>query len=829
LTLVGQKQIFSLERDPSASNQRQNLSAKLNSKPPSRDSKTFDDFLSAKSTSSSQDSSRAPAANKSPMNLSTLASQQRPSGTQPDRSAQIVANKPKPPTRASSNGAERPEQRSKKPVRPARQRPVKESRPERAPSRARTESARESAEPQKRTSSSRQSDGATGKASVERSDSTDSAQPTKLSRRELRKLKLALARHKNEIKNSPVVALITGKLERIAPESIPEIVTNSPFLAKAFSQGEIGAFMNEAQSLGKMLEQMGISPSITTAVEQAGVDLEQQVSAKQLFDVIGIDAAAVTSELKNLKTNVQMKQGLLPYMVRAARLHGAGETAEGQVRPTEDWDGHKKIGTQESLLIDQIANSVINPGAANPMAQGAQPSGRFQGASADGASPVGALAATADPQVDQASSPTVRGAETPAGELIGAASSAETSKIEETFLAVEAQKLTLAQDSAKQPNFRELPVEDFQASSTPQNASQPSLLNDVSKVKGIEDALTKDVLSGQGSGVMAKLVNEDPYLSMEAPGPQARQALFGNELERMSVEFNQGTLNKPTSAQQGIHSMMADQVPAEAAVMPELIEPPQVGAEIEAVVSATSMIDVKDRADLQTLRVQSDVASLNVDVAQPGEQAQGGDKRDSGQHKDSSFSGEKRQTKLDGALASLNSPVTESKFELITSKTSTKTPAVSQEQVDRILNKAEMLIKDGGGSIRVKLNEDGGPNIELAIKVRGENVDVKILAADEQLRMALNASAPKLKEHLENQNLNLDSFDVNQDESTRANQQDQKNSGFEKRHEDALASQQDRAGDQVSQNKKKGEVIRPNFWRPQATQPRHDGRIQIAV
>jgi hypothetical protein len=826
LTLVGQKQIFSLDRDPVASNRRPDLSAKLNSKSSLRDSKSFDDFLGAKSAASPEGSSKVSGDSENGRNLNLLANKLRSSMPPPERSAQILADKSQRAPRAPSARPDRPEQRSKSaPARPPEQRPVKERTSERASSRARTERKRESSsEPQKSSLSSQPIDGSRDKASVQRSESTDSAQPTPLSRRELRKLKLALARHRNEIKNSPVVALITGKLERIDPETIPELVTNSPFLAKAFSQGEIGAFMNQAQSLGKMLEQMGISPNITSAVEQAGVDLEQQVSAKQLFDVIGVDAAAVTSELKNLKTNVQMNQGLLPYMIRAARLHGAGDAVEGQVRPTDDWDGNKKIGTQESLLIDQMANSVVNGGAANPMTQSPQPSsGQFQGASNDKAAPAGALATTADSPAE------LRGAAIPAGELLEAAGSAETAKIEDAFLPVERQRLGLASDLAKPVQSRDLPAGEIENSEVSQKISQAPVVSVTNKANpGIEEILTKGMLPDQGSGVVAKLVNEDPYLSMETPASTTRQALFGNELERMSVEFTPGA-PQSTLVQQDMQSVMADQAHAEAPVVAETVEVSPVGSEAEKVVSATSMMNVKDRNDVQNLRVQSDVASLNVDVAQAGEQAQGGEKRDSGQHKDSSFSGENRQTKLEVALASPNSPVMESKFELATSKRSTTPAPVPQEQMDRILNKAEMLIKDGGGSIRVKLNDDGGPNIELAIKVRGENVDVKILAADDQLRMALNASAPKLKEHLENQNLSLESFDVNQDESTRANQQNQKNSGFERRHEDSLSSQQDKAGAQLGQSNKKAEIIRPNFWRPQATQPQHDGRIQIAV
>jgi hypothetical protein len=85
---------------------------------------------------------------------------------------------------------------------------------------------------------------------------------------------------------------------------------------------------------------------------------------------------------------------------------------------------------------------------------------------------------------------------------------------------------------------------------------------------------------------------------------------------------------------------------------------------------------------------------------------------------------------------------------------------VSPQQMQDILDKSTMLIKDGGGSIRLDLgSKEMGP-LDLALDIKDNTVELRILTHSDQAREALVQELPKLRESLQNQNLNLEKVEI---------------------------------------------------------------------
>jgi hypothetical protein len=85
---------------------------------------------------------------------------------------------------------------------------------------------------------------------------------------------------------------------------------------------------------------------------------------------------------------------------------------------------------------------------------------------------------------------------------------------------------------------------------------------------------------------------------------------------------------------------------------------------------------------------------------------------------------------------------------------------VSHQQLQDILDKSSMLIKDGGGSIRLDLgSKEMGP-LDLALDIKDKTVELRIVAHSDQAREALVQELPKLRESLQNQNLNLEKVEI---------------------------------------------------------------------
>jgi len=99
-------------------------------------------------------------------------------------------------------------------------------------------------------------------------------------------------------------------------------------------------------------------------------------------------------------------------------------------------------------------------------------------------------------------------------------------------------------------------------------------------------------------------------------------------------------------------------------------------------------------------------------------------------------------------------------FSIETAATQAPSAPVSPQQMQNILDNSSMLIKEGGGSIRLDLgSKDMGP-LDLALDIQGNTVELRIVTHSDQAREALVQELPRLRESLQNQNLNLEKVEI---------------------------------------------------------------------
>ncbi|RYZ52366.1 MAG: flagellar hook-length control protein FliK, partial [Proteobacteria bacterium] len=94
-----------------------------------------------------------------------------------------------------------------------------------------------------------------------------------------------------------------------------------------------------------------------------------------------------------------------------------------------------------------------------------------------------------------------------------------------------------------------------------------------------------------------------------------------------------------------------------------------------------------------------------------------------------------------------------------------ETPVVQKNEAPQQMNKAvfdnaSMLVKEGGGAMRIDIGNKELGAIDLAVEVKDNQVDIKIVAASAHAREILATELPKLKESLQNQNLNLSKVEI---------------------------------------------------------------------
>jgi len=120
-----------------------------------------------------------------------------------------------------------------------------------------------------------------------------------------------------QLKNHPVVSLLTGHLEKLVPQQIPNIVSESKFLNAALSSDNISEYLDTKQPLEKLMDLFGLDSSVVE-----GQVSQDMVSPRELLKKAGIDPSRVAVEMGLLKDNLPLS-GLTTYMIRAAKLRGA--------------------------------------------------------------------------------------------------------------------------------------------------------------------------------------------------------------------------------------------------------------------------------------------------------------------------------------------------------------------------------------------------------------------------------------------------------------------------------------------------------------------------
>ena len=80
--------------------------------------------------------------------------------------------------------------------------------------------------------------------------------------------------------------------------------------------------------------------------------------------------------------------------------------------------------------------------------------------------------------------------------------------------------------------------------------------------------------------------------------------------------------------------------------------------------------------------------------------------------------------------------------------------------INKVIEKAEMMVKDGGGSVKIDLGTNGMGSLDLAIDVNNNKIDVRIVTASDQVKDIIVADLNKLKDSLQMLNLDLGQVEV---------------------------------------------------------------------
>ena len=628
----------------------------------------------------------------------------------------------------------------------------------------------------------------------------------------------------------PAVALLTGQLEHIEPNSIPKLVTGNNFIRQAIEHYDVQEFMNQPLTIRQIFEALDFNEGVMKLGEQIGINLDATTTPKEFFGAMGLDPQQIAAEFQVLKSNLTL-EGVKPYMERAKILRQqAGiqpmENLEVQQSISDDnpletltrspekpttplatqqilqsspvspqsLSQHQTIANHEqqgNMIRQTQGNQPINPTPAVTTVAAAQVTNQdpFEQIRAAMGKDVAVNHAPQKPMANPVTSNSVM-------DRLMATQNAQTPQMPQSNNMTNAgqQQQTQQIQTPQQLGFSQtIPAHNQLHSTLTQNFSavdqtQPSVSNMITNSTPNQ---SEAPVSSSQQNMVNQLANPTPKQELNMMQKSMDQNPMQTQTAQLQNANQLGLTSKPTMGP-SINNLQV--LTAEAAMSADQPMEPQ----------------AEPRAEAPQQPVQAMGTSF--------QQSRGGDQQ--GQpHK--FFSPQQHWNTLDSLRTVSPHSSIRPQFETTLTSNSNRI-----EVIEQIMKKASLMVRDGGGSARIKLDTSDHGHLDLALKMNDKNLDLRILAESDKVRESLMSEIPKMRELLVHQGLNLDTIEIGV-----AGEQLKKES-FGSHNPWAQNQSSQNKGQESSQGQGQGHMNQQNH-RPipkafaRAPKTHHSGQIQV--
>jgi flagellar hook-length control protein FliK len=617
-----------------------------------------------------------------------------------------------------------------------------------------------------------------------------------------------VGRDEQAIKNHPELALLTGHLEQLQPGSIPDLVSGSAFLQEALASGDVGKFLAEPMAASEFLKLLNVDTDAFASKLPPTVDFSQMVTPIGVLKAINVDPQIVASELKMLSDNLHLTDGLSSYMARAAKMQGMiGAQVVPQQQPQfgNPLANGVQISTPEVTTAEKMKadkyKALVEALGVKALPADLLVSDENESALSNGMVPTNPAMGGDSSRMNQYAAAGLNPAAAAASQQ-NAAPAQHTQKVMAPISAAPA----LVAPAMTAPVIPTAPAAAFD----PYSAM-------ISKLSNVQTEKTTF------EGDVAKTTSLAPRAqSLEEQLMNSRISTPGFAMDAKPVNVATPTLPAPEMG------TAATTVP-EMKVSEKVFEPSE--GEVGELIKPTEMFS----APMDNLGLANENGGKAISDAAPMEKlsleklvAAVGEKSSStSQEHSQDMSGESKNENLDlgvGAVQQGKQGATAAKAGATSFADSLADKAMSNVKQD-IINNSQMMLKNGGGSLILDLGSKEFGKLEVALDIKNNNIDIKILTGSEQMRDLLQQELPKLRDSLTSQNLNLKGVEVgvgNGNAWQQASQQQTPQQGFQNQ-------QAERAWQQVQGSKNSGYQINKAFnsnWQAPAA-ANHRGQIQV--
>ncbi len=565
------------------------------------------------------------------------------------------------------------------------------------------------------------------------------------------------------INNNAILAFITGRLDKLQPNTLPSLLSDSPLIKQVLGSENVGKFLESPTSINELANLLELDQNLLAGAARDGLNPSEFVKPKEFIKALGIDPSQVASELITLKQTLPT-EGVEAYIDRAqamAVLKQNGELAPQAAtltskrppskniseapRPTIDPNTNieasqdKVITPEQSLAAAMAGNSFVHANAnmtfdhSNKLDSSTQTIGDVGLVRANfmPSTPIQVLAH--DNFKDQ--KPIAQILDTP--QMNGILGDFVKSDVNSKIQLTENPESTLEQA--------------FRAGVNPMAAGLGSSGLQVDQLRTAQpNQDSQDDVNNLNlpldKGIELVKASEDPFAAMSQeidPNTSTKIEFSGNglnnrTLEEMLIERNAspGVAAKSLESEKEFRSTKLDDRSAELTLDNLDNSIFEAGLARESIDSTITMGDA------------SSMSMFNESGQSFGESSDSSSFQDNSENATANVIGEK-STSLRDSTVSFASKI---------SPTSSEPARESLAQ--KILGQAEMMFKNGGGSMRMDVEAPGIGKVDVAINLNNNQLDVRIMTSSDQARDIISREVAGLRDGLTQQGLNLRGLEV---------------------------------------------------------------------
>ena len=586
---------------------------------------------------------------------------------------------------------------------------------------------------------------------------------------------------RGSVESTPTVAFLSGHLEQLDQAKIPTLPSDSKFLGDALAQDDLIGFMNQPTTINEMIRDLGLPPSFTAEANKLGLDFNEQITPASFLKAIGVDPQRVLAELSLLKGNI-LAEGMTPYLNRAAALNGMGAQAANSGLAAGDGNINDKL-SGVPLVGESVGYCVVDASAGNldrnlnnlNADRLDQLNASLAAANLLNAS---ALLAAQQLQAQQQAVPVdlAKLADMSSGIKIEGVrpESVQMFKIlaspdQQEFLITEVDPQLAAMQFAAGLGVAQANLTSLNADRLDQLNADPRTLMPVDRMSEFPDQIRTDDLLMQGPASM----NRATFDAFAVMGEQ----LKGVDTMRFDVQKLAADSADKAAADSSI--LYGPNSPIGTSPFSAALNsaPPTAGAQFSAVDKLMNRLDGIDLQSSTKAKLpgisdalgQVQDARLAVPDLSANSSRGGGDsssRQDNGSSNQggSQFGQEKsvNETPINRSVAQPSR--TNSAPSTFAARGENAEVGLSPQQrfqiMQKVMNHATMMVREGGGTVRLDLGSPELGSMQVAINMNKDQMDMRVITSSDRVREAMMAELGQLKNALSVQNVRLGNVEV---------------------------------------------------------------------